>query len=72
VFLIVLNSSMLPVLRFPLPSEQNRKQHALLNCLASVGLSAASGVLSTVTPAECGSWPVRNDCREGVQTGELQ
>ena len=37
-----------------------------------VGRSVASGVERTVTPAAWGIWPVRNDCRDGVQTGELQ
>jgi hypothetical protein len=40
--------------------------------LASVGLSSASGVGSRVTPVVCGNCPVKNDCRDGVQTGELQ
>ena len=42
------------------------------NCLAIVGLAGSSDVLSVVTPAAWGIWPVKNDCREGVQTGELQ
>ena len=39
--------------------------------LASVTAESGIGVLSRVTPTACGIRPVRNDCRLGVQSGQL-
>ena len=40
--------------------------------MGATKVTTDNAVVSTVTPAACGNWPVKKDCRDGVQTGELQ